>query len=73
MDELINRLNNVSDTYAGFIMGVITYAKKTPERLKKVLDFIDNNQNALTSDILDFIVEQPDFHDDSCISKQNVG
>ena len=73
MDELLNRLNNVSDTYAGFVMGVITYAKKKPERLSKVLQFMEDNPEAKSSDIVEFIVEQPDFHEDSCALKENAG
>lgn len=53
MDKLAIRLNNVKDTYYGFVAAVLTYVKKKPSRQKKVEAFMDNHPGALTSDILD--------------------
>lgn len=55
MDELLNKLNNVPDSYAGFVMGVLTYAKKKTERLNKVLEYMNNHPDAKSDDILEFI------------------
>lgn len=72
MEELYNRLVAVSDSYFGFVAGVTTYAKRKPERVKAVLDYMNNNQNATSSDILQFVVTQPDFHDDGLLYKEKV-
>ena len=64
MNELTAKLENISDAYVSFVHAVQVYAKKKPERLKRVLEYIDNNQNALSSDILEFVFKQPDFKED---------
>lgn len=70
MKELTIKLNNVEDSYYGFVAGVLTYVKKKESRYIKVNDFIDNNPNALTSDILEFISNQEDFYDDAVYSME---
>ena len=65
MEEFTKRLNNIQDTYYGFIVAVLTYVKKSPSRLNAVEEFMDQNPNALTADILEFISDQDDFYDDS--------
>lgn len=64
MNELTTKLENISDTYVSFVHAVQVYAKKKPDRLKRVLEFIDNNPDALSSDILEFVFNQPDFKED---------
>lgn len=64
MNELTEKLWDVSDAYEGFIHAVQTYTRKKKERLNKVLSFIDENPGALSSDILEFIYFQPDFQED---------
>ena len=64
MDELIKRLNRIPGSYYGFVVGIETYAKKNPERLKRIMEFIDSNDNLTPSDIVKFVMDQPDFHDD---------
>lgn len=63
MEELYNKLNAVPDSYFAFVMGIITYVKQKPERLPKVLDFINSSENLMSSDIVEFVVKQPDFHE----------
>lgn len=65
MDELINRLNEVSDSYFGFVAGISTYAKKKPERMKNIMNYMNDNPQALSSDIIRFVSLQPDFHEDT--------
>ena len=65
MDELAVRLNVVEDTYYGFVVAVLNYAKKKKSRLNAVKAFLDNNPSALSSDILKFISGQDDFYDDA--------
>ncbi len=65
MEKFTIRLNNVKDTYYGFVVAVLTYVKKKSSRLNAVEKFMDENPNALTSDILSFISNQEDFHEDA--------
>ena len=63
MEELLNKLNAVPDSYFGFVMGIIAYCKQKPGRTEKVLRFMNSNEGALASDIVEFVMEQPDFHE----------
>lgn len=63
MEELINKLNSISGTYFGFVAGIVNYAKQKPERLEKVLRFIDESDELTTSDVVKFVMMQPDFHE----------
>ena len=63
MEELYNRLNAVPDAYSSFVLGVIIYVKQKPERLKKVMDFLKTSDILTSSEIGEFIVSQPDFHE----------
>ena len=64
MEELINKLNNVPNSYFGFVAGIVNYAKRKPEHLKKVMDYIDSSKDLTPSDIVKFVMLQPDFHED---------
>jgi len=70
MEELVNKLKAIPGSYFGFVAGISTYAKKKPERLKKVMDYIDNTPNLTTSDIVEFVIRQPDFHEDGFSKKK---
>ena len=63
MEELYNKLKAIPDSYFGFVMGIISYCKKKPERLNAVLQFLDDAVNPTTSDVVQFVLEQPDFHE----------
>ena len=63
MEELYNRLNKVPDTYFGFIMGVMTYVKQKPSRLEKVMEYLNTSDSLMSSDIVEFMASQPDFHE----------
>jgi len=65
MEELKKRLEAVDDSYFDFILGVITYCKRKESRLIAVMKFMDDNPDALSSDIIEFISDQPDFYEDS--------
>lgn len=64
MNEFTIKLNNIKDSYYGFVVAVLTYVKKKPSRFNIVKEYIDNNPEALTSDILSFISDQDDFYED---------
>ena len=73
MEELYEKLNNLPRAYFGFVMGVITYCKKSPERLQKVLEFLNSNDNLTTSDVVRFISNQSDFFEDNLGKHEMVG
>lgn len=73
MEELVQKLNGIPNSYFGFVVGIVTYVKKKPERLKKVLTFIDNSNNLTTSDVVRFVMMQPDFHEDGLGLKEMTG
>lgn len=73
MEELVNKLNAIPNSYFGFVAGITTYAKKKPERLKKVLEYIDNTPDVTPSDIVRFVMMQADFHEDGVSMKEKVG
>ena len=70
MDNLIHKLNSVSDTYDNFVLGVVNYAKRDPNHVTILHRFMDNNLNLTTSDIIEFIIQQPDFHNYSAASQK---
>ncbi len=72
-DELYAKLNAIPDSYYGFVEGIISYAKKKPERIDKVLRFIDSTSNPTSSDVVKFVMEQPDFHEYGLPRRDNHG
>ena len=63
MEELVKKLHAIPDSYFGFVAGIATYAKKKPERLQKILKFIDTSAELTTSDVVKFVMTQTDFHE----------
>lgn len=70
MEELIRKLNAIPGSYFAFVAGISSYAEKKPERLQKVIEFIDSAENPCPSDIIEFISDQPDFHEYSAGSAE---
>lgn len=62
MTDLIRKISDIEDVYDDFILGVINYAKRNPEHIKLLNDYIDNHPHLSTSDVVYFISTQPDFH-----------
>lgn len=73
MTDLIKKISEISDVYDDFVLGVINYAKKNPEHVKLLNDYLDKNDNLTTSDVVRFIMIQPDFHSYSATLQQKVG
>ena len=69
MESFTIQLNNVKDAYYGFVAAVLTYVKKKPSRLSAVEKYMNENPNALTSDILGFISERDDFYEDAACER----
>ncbi len=73
MEELIARLNHVEDSYFDFVSAVAHYAQKKPDRLNKILLFMNDNPYAKSSDIIEFISSQDDFFEDASIPADSEG
>ena len=73
MDELYAKLNAIPDSYFGFVMGIISYAKRKPERLDKVLRYLNEAPNPTSSHDVKFVMEQPDFHEYGLGLKEMAG
>lgn len=69
MKELIQKLCRIPDVYDDFILGVINYAKKKPEHIKLLNEYMDTHLDISTSDVVFFISTQPDFHSYSAANK----
>ena len=69
MKELIQKLNNISDVYDDFILGVIAYAKKDSSHIDILKQYMSGKNNLTSSDVVAFIADQPDFHDYSATKK----
>lgn len=65
MEEFAAKLINVADSYYGFVVAVLTYVKNNELRREVVENFMNNNPDALTSDILEFVSVQDDFYEDA--------
>ena len=69
MKELLERLRAIPDAYNNFILGVISYAKKDPAHIAILNDYLKNNPNVSSSDVVYFIINQADFHNYSAAKK----
>lgn len=72
MEEFAIRINNVADSYYGFVVAVLTYVKNKESRLEVVENYMNNNPSALSSDILEFISSQDDFYEDAAYTQANA-
>ncbi len=64
METLYEKLKAIIDSYPAFVIGVMVYVKQKPDaRLQTVLDFLDSSEDFTSSDVVKFIIEQPDFHE----------
>lgn len=54
MEELRQRLWDVSDTYDDFVSGIIAVAKKDKSFPRRILGFMDDHPDAESSDIVEF-------------------
>ena len=63
MEELTKRLRSIPNSYFGFVAGIMSYAKRKQERVSKVINFLDDTPDATPSDVVKFVMMQPDFHE----------
>ena len=69
MEEFTVRLNEIDDSYYGFVVAVLTYVKKKESRLEAVKRYMNDYPEAKTSDILEFISDQDDFYEDAAYAR----
>lgn len=70
--ELYEMLVDFPDSYDSFVDGTMSYARKKPERMIKIIDYIKNNKDLTSSDVVLFIINQPDFYEDSAVNRAMV-
>ena len=63
MDRLIELLNNISDSYYDFVVGVANYAKIKDDNCDAMISFIENNPQALSSEVLEYMISRKDYYD----------
>ena len=68
MEEIYNMIAAIPDAYFEFIDSVMSYVKKKPERIKTVAKYLKENDELNSSDVLRFIINQPDFFEDDVIN-----
>lgn len=56
--ELKDALRNVSDSYEDFVRGSWNSVKKKDEHQKKLLQYLKDNPNAQTDDVIDYISDE---------------
>ena len=56
MEELVNRLTAIHNSYFGFVAGIVAYAKRSPRRMNKVLEYLDFSNNLTTSEVVRFVM-----------------
>lgn len=64
MEELYNKLRAIPGSHFGFVMGILNYAKKKSDRVEKLLNYINSNNDLTVSDVVMFVSTQPDFFED---------
>ena len=63
MEELISKLNAIPNSYFGFVAGIVTYVKQKPSRLDAILQFLNSSDVLTPSDVVKYVMDQPDFHE----------
>ncbi len=68
MSELTGLLNSIEDTYSDFVLAMLKYAEKKPDRAEALITHIKSNPGIRSSDLVRFVSDQPDFFEDAaCI------
>jgi len=55
MEELKKALESVSDCYDDFVRGMIIIIKKKEELAEKIIDYIKENPEAKTDDVIEYL------------------
>ncbi|MDO4965702.1 MAG: hypothetical protein Q4E51_03255 [Lachnospiraceae bacterium] len=65
MEQLIQLLSHIPNSYYEFVDSVVNYAENKEEHYDILMKYLHENESATPSDIIRFISYQPDFFDDS--------
>ena len=65
MNELKERLLKVEDSYYDFVSAILYYAEKKESRCKAIINYLDENPEALSADIVKFVSLQDGFFEDA--------
>lgn len=57
MDELLKVLDTVPDKYEDFVRGMCAILKNDEENRQKVIDYIKNNPDKKSDDIIEYLDE----------------
>lgn len=57
-DELKDALRNVPDSYEDFVKGSFASVKGNEEHQKKLLQYLKDNPDAQTDDVIDYIYDE---------------
>ena len=63
MERLKELLIGVKDSYYDFVVGVLNYAKRKESSCDAMVMFIENHPEALSSDILEYMLKREDYYD----------
>lgn len=57
MKELEDVLRSVPDCYDDFVVAMKVYLKDDPENMKKIIEYIKNDSEKRTDDVLEYLDE----------------
>lgn len=57
MKELEDVLKSVPDCYDDFVVAMKAYLKDDPENMKKIIEYIKNDSEKRTDDVLEYLDE----------------
>lgn len=60
MKELEKLLESVKDSYYDFVVGIMADVREYPDRIDEVIEYINNNPEATSSDIVGWMLETLD-------------
>ena len=61
MHTLKKALCEVSDSYDDFVRGVLAFVTKNPDNADAIMKYIEDNPDANTSEIAEFMIRLPGF------------
>ncbi len=64
MEELYNKLRAIPGSHFGFVIGILTYAKKKSSRVERILNYLNSDNDLTVSDVVMFVSTQSDFFED---------
>ena len=67
--EMIKKLDAIHDSYFGFVEGIWVYSRVSMKRYNTVMNYLDTNTSASSSDVVKFILSQDDFHEYSAVKR----